>query len=224
VRISATLLESFRRWTVEEDAELADKIEAELVLKIRGEFHWTPEMRIGTAYHAIIERPQLQLTGHYEHDSIQFERSAIDPMLARIKPCGVFEVKTTRQILVPGAGLVTLVTKADHLAGAHLSEFKTTLSSFDSEQYTASYQWRIMALLFEPQIVTYHVACLKQRDDEFGMPLYGLRSLETMNVFTYPDLERDVRELVREFVSFVKARNLEACLAPRWLGSPVAAR
>ena len=58
---------------------------------------------------------------------------------------GVFEAKGTRQL-----GNVTLVTKADHLYGAHLSEFKTTFNSFDAEKYLQSVQWRVMSLVFEP--------------------------------------------------------------------------
>lgn len=194
------------------DVDLQDQIEAELIGKIKGEFTWTPEMRLGTAYHAILEQPQLSLSGFYESDGFQFEAEAVDQMLATIPEGGLFEVKTTRELLVPGVGLVTLVSKADHLFGAHLSEFKTTLGSFDAEKYTDSYQWRVMAFLFEPEILTYRVACLSDYKDA----AIGLRSIEQVDLFPYPNLEIDVRRMVREFVHYVTKIGLMDWLIPEY--------
>lgn len=204
MRVSATLLESYRRM-MDADDELQDRIEQELIAKIKGDFVWTPEMRLGAAYHAILERPQRSLLGGYEEDGFRFDAEAVDAMLVNIPPGGLFEVKQTREILVPGVGPVTLVAKTDHLYGAHLSEFKTTLSTFDSDKYCASYQWRMMALLFEPEILTYRVACLSE-DKKTGT--IGLRSIETLNVFTYRNLEADVRRLVRELCCYVDRLGL----------------
>ena len=211
MRISATLLESYRRWVAMEDGDYADQTEQELLASIRGEFRSTPALRIGRAYHAILEHPQLDLSGDYTHDAIRFDRSAIDPMLDRIAHSGVFEVKTTRELLIPSIGAVTLVAKADHLAGAHLSEVKTTLDQFNPDKYLASAQWRIMAWLFEPAVITYHVACLRDDGNRFG-----LRSIESFSVYPYSALETDVRSLVRHFCGYVQARGLESYLIPVW--------
>lgn len=214
---------------LEADEGYSDVIEAELIAKIKGEFCWTPAMVVGTAYHSVLEHPQKLLTGRYESNGVMFEAAAVDPMLDRIDRRGVFEVKTTKSIgvtRIAGAGLdhIVLVTKADHLAGAHLSEFKTTLSSFDPEKYLASYQWRVMSLLFEPQWITYHVACLKEEDPlDDGAQVFGLRSLESMNVFPYPHLESDVRHMAGELVQYVKAKGLESYLTPSWMKAGVMA-
>jgi hypothetical protein len=197
-------LESYRLF-IEEDW----MPEADLLATIRGEYSWTPEMRIGTAYHSILKRPQRALSGCYEADGFRFEDAAIENMLGRIEP-GLFEVKTTKEVMVPGYGFVTLVTKCDHIRGSAISEFKTTLDSFDSEKYLASYQWRVMSLLFDASLVTYHVALLKEDGDRFI-----LRSLESLNVFPYPQLEADVRELLKEFCSYVKRRGLTEYLTPK---------
>lgn len=211
LRISATLLESFRRWDELEDSDLATTIEAELIGKIKGEFTWTPRMRLGTAYHSIIERPQISLSGYYEQDGLRFSPEAVTPMLAKLKP-GLFEVKTTKAILIaqPYFDEVVLVTKCDHIAGAHISELKTTLDSFDSEKYMASVQWKLMTWLFDAEAVTYHVALLREDDDAIA-----LRSIESLNVFPYPALETEVRELVRAFCSYLHQKGLDGYLRTR---------
>jgi hypothetical protein len=204
MRIAATTLEKYRLYMKEDFVP-----ESDLIATIKGEYHETPEMRLGRAYHAILERPQRALSGFYESDGFRFEDAAIENLLDRLRP-GLCEVKTSKELLVPGAGVCTLVAKCDHISGASISEFKTTLDSFDSEKYLASAQWRIYLYLFQAQFFTYHVACLKEDGDRFA-----LKSLESMNCFPYPDLERDVRELVREFCSYVKARGLESYLIPK---------
>jgi hypothetical protein len=217
MRISATLLDSFLFYLgaeSEHDEEAvrcycADCVERELIAHIKGEFSPTREIQIGRAYHALIENPQRSLSGSYEAQGFCFEDAAIETLLDRLEP-GLFEVKTTKELLVPGAGVCTLVAKCDHISGASISEFKTTLDSFDLEKYLASAQWRIYLYLFQAQFCTYHVACLKEDGDRFV-----LKSLESMNCFPYPDLERDVRELLREFCGYVKARGLESYLIPK---------
>jgi len=205
LRISATLLESFRLFLQEDWFE-----EASLLASIKGETVPTRNMQLGTAYHAILERPDRHrmLWGGYESGEFRFADSAVEPMLEWIDRRGTFEVKTTKQL-----DNVTLVAQADHIAGAHLSEFKTTLEGFDAEKYCASYQWRVMALLFEPLAITYRVACLS--DDE---PI-GLRSLENLTVYPYATLEADCRALVREFVSYLKLRKLDGLLKERQLSA-----
>lgn len=205
LRVSATLLESFRLYLTEDWFD-----EADLVAKIKGEFTWTPAMRLGTAYHAVIERPQRALSGYYEQDGFRFAPETVTPMLDKIER-GVFEVKTTKSILVamPHFNEVVLVAKCDHISGSHLSEFKTTLDAFDSEKYMASYQWRIMGWLFEPTCITYHVALLKEPDEE---NVVRLRSIESLNVFPYPALQDDCRELVRDFVDYLYKKGLDGYL------------
>jgi hypothetical protein len=228
VRISATLLDSFLFYLGAESSHddekasaqecyCADCAEGELIRHIKGEFSPTPAILLGRAYHSIVEKPQRSLSGFYEADGFRFEDAAVETLLQRI-PLGIFEVKTTRELLVPRAGVVTLVAKCDHISGASISDFKATLKAFDSEKYLASVQWRVYLFLFQASKFTYHVACLREeRDHDYQqqVPRYALRSLESMNVYPYPDLERDVRELLKEFCGYVKARGLTEYLIPK---------
>lgn len=225
LRISATLLESFRRWC-DADEEQSDTIEKDLIAYIKGEFTTSLPLEIGKAYHAILEKPQRHLSGFYERNGILFTPEAIEPVLERIDRNGLFEVKQTRNMGVTRTNDgVLLVTKIDHIAGARGDEFKTTLSSFDSEKYMASYQWRVMMLLFELQSITYHVACLKEDKDSPTpeMPLYTARSIESLAVFPYPRLEADVRDLLADFLHYVRVKKLESYLVPGWEKAKVTA-
>jgi len=206
LRISATMLESFRLWMTEDWMK-----EEDLIAKIKGEFAWTPAMRLGTAYHACVERPQRALSGYYEMDGFRFTAEAVESMLGKIEPSGLFEVKTTKAILIaqPVFSEVILVAKCDHIAGAWISEFKTTLDAFDSEKYMASAQWKLMTWLFDAAQVTYHVAVL---DEDVKRNEIGLKSIESLNVFPYPALEEECRELVRDFVDYLHKKNLDAYL------------
>jgi hypothetical protein len=191
--------------------------EADLIAHIKGEYIERPEMKLGRSYHALLEKPQRSLSGLYEHDGLCFEDSAIENMLDLIEP-GLFEVKTTKDVIVPGYGIVTLVTKCDHIRGAAISEFKTTLDSFDAEKYLGSVQWKTMLMLFEASLVTYHVALLREeRDHDYAqqVPRYSLRSIESLNTFGYPAMQAEVLALVKDFCSYVRGRGLTEYLTPK---------
>lgn len=185
--------------------------ESELIATIKGETVRTPKMQLGLSYHAILEHPEpcRTLWGGYTHENLQFDPEPVDQMLERLQP-GVFEVKTTKNVAVPGAGMVTLVAKADHLVGLHCDEFKTTLDAFDAQKYMDSYQWRVMVLLFECVSVTYHVALLREGEERIE-----LKSIESLNLYPYAQLEQDVRLLLREFVNYVNLRGLDGILRER---------
>jgi len=195
MRVSATLLESYRLYLTEEW-----KTEASLIESIQGVFVPSPQMELGTAFHAVLETPErFRVAGGYRSGAYAFEDATMAPLLALIDRRGVFEVKATTEL--DGH---TLVAQADLLAGATLHEFKTTLSTFDAEKYADSYQWRVMSLVFQPAQITYHVASL----DDHGNSVVELKSLDSVNLYPYPGLEQDVRDLLREFVTYVEMKGL----------------
>lgn len=206
MRISATNLESFRLYLTGDWME-----EAALLASLKGEFVPTPAVKLGHAYHSVLETPdRYRIRNGYACEGFWFADATMDPMLALIDRRGVFEVKTTKEL-----GPITLVAQADHLVGAHLSEFKTTSSGFTVEKYLDSMQWRIMALLFEPLAITYRVAIL----DDHGNGVAELKDLESVTVYPYPALEQDCVALVTQFVDYVTVKGL----APLFLARQAAA-
>lgn len=209
MRISATTLESFRLWS---DPENDWFEEDELLATIRGEFTPTPAVRLGQAFGKVLEDPERYRTplGYVYDDrgflEYQFSNATIEPCLKLIDRAGVFEAKAIKRY-----GDIDVVAKADHLIGAHLSEFKTTGSTFNFDKYAASCQWRFMVEAFEPLLVTYHVFLLD--DHENGV--VELRGIETFNLFPYAALHQDCCELLGRFVDYVTAKGLDGMLRER---------
>jgi hypothetical protein len=202
MRISATTLEAFRLYLTEDWMD-----EDALLDTIKGVFVPTPAMLAGRAYHSVLETPETyRVPNGYLCDGYQFDDATMQPMLDIIDRRGVFEVKTTKELED-----VTLVAQADQLCGAHLHEFKTT-GYFDIEKYTTSMQWRVMALLFEPLAIHYHVASL----DDHGNGVVTLRTPpDHFSLYPYAELANDVRALLRECVEYVRLKGLDALLEER---------
>lgn len=205
MRISATTLESYRRWRDPNQEWMSEDELRDSILGI-----WKPnhKVEIGTAFGKILEDPDRYfIPGGFECNGCAFGREVIEPCLAVIDRRGIFEAKA-----VKAYGPIDVVSKADHVIGGHLSEFKTTLSSFDVGKYLDSYQWRYMADAFKPQIITYHVFCLSEAE---GNGVISLRSVESFNVFPYPKLHEDCCDLLQEFCGYVTARGLDGVLRER---------
>lgn len=181
--------------------------EGALVASIKGEFRTTPQIEIGQAYHSIIEDPDRYLVpGGFSCRGFSFDREHVQPALDLIDRRGVFEVKATMEM--DGN---TIVAQADHLCGVRLSEFKTTTSQFNPEKYLDSVQWRLMGLIFQPRIITYHVFCLA--DSPSGV--IALKSVESLNVFPYAEMRADCLRLVRDFRDYVVSKGLDGVLRAR---------
>ena len=185
MRISTTTLESYRLWR---DPEQDWMSEDELIATIKGEFRPNHNVLLGQAFGRVLEKPEAyRVRNGYLCGDFAFGEDVMEPALAVIDRRGVFEAKGTKPY-----GDRTVVAKADHLLGAHLSEFKTTLSTFDFDKYAASCQWRFMAEIFEPSLVTYHVFCLY----EGTTGVVELRSIESFNLYPYAALHDDCCALV----------------------------
>jgi hypothetical protein len=204
MRISTTTLESFRLFMTEDWMA-----EADLINSIKGVRVETDAMRLGTAFHRILETPEPHRTvcGYFA-DGFHFPDATMQPALDLIDRRGVFEVKSTKPY-----GAHTVVCKADQLVGCDGFEHKTTCSSFDADKYLASYQWRFEMAIFGPELVrlTYRVFCLEEPKEG----IVGLRGIEVVPVYRYPQLETDCADLVRRFADYVTARGLTQFLQPK---------
>ena len=211
MRISATVLESFRLYLSEDWFD-----EADLIASIKREPITAVRVQRGLAFHSILETPEAyRVAGGYRCGGFSFGDDVMQPVLDQIDRRGVFEVKAT----VPCDGH-TLVCRADQILGAHVYEWKCTESSFDPDKYLDSLQWRVIALALEPLAITYRVACVAE--DQAGV--LSLKALEHVTAYPYPGLHDDVRVMVRAFADYARIRRLEAYLAeapaPFPLGGP----
>lgn len=209
MRISATQLESFRLFM---DPANDWFNEQELIDSINGVFVPNHRISLGSAFGRVMEDPDRYLVPggfrvRVNGEQFEFGRDVMEPCLELVDRRGVFEAKA-----VKAYGPHDVVSKADHLLGADLSEFKTTLSSFDAEKYMDSCQWRFMADAFQPRRITYYVFCLYESESN---GVIELRSIERLPLYPYPQLHADCVDLVREFEGYVRARGLEHVLNAR---------
>lgn len=205
MRISATTLESFRLFMQPENEWMT---EDELLATIRGEFVPTHKVKLGLAFGNVLETPdRYRVRSGYTCGEFHFPEDVMAPALAEIDRRGVFEVKASMPY-----GECVVVCRADHMLGAHLSEFKTTLSSFNPDKYAESCQWRFMADILQPSAITYRVFCL---GEDYRTGEITLQSIETMNLYPYSTLHQDCCDLVEEFKAFVIAKGLDGLLRER---------
>lgn len=208
MRVSATQLESYRLWR---DPEQEWMPEADLLASIRGEFAANHKIALGTAFGKVLEDPDRYMVPSgfrvvAYHEQFEFGRDVMEPCLALIDRRGVFEAKAQKDY-----DGIDVVSKADHLLGSHLGEFKTTLSSFDVGKYMDSFQWRYVADAFQPSKITYHVFCL----DEATNGVISLKDIHSFNLFPYAGLHQDCCDLLRDFCGYVTARGLDGILRER---------
>jgi hypothetical protein len=199
MRISTTLLDTFRLW-----ADQDWMAEQQVLNQIIGVREETDAMRLGTAFHSVLETPdQYRVPLGYACHGFSFPDATMRPLLDLIDRRGVFEVKAVTHF-----GPHTVVARADQIVGTAGFEHKTTCSSFDIDKYLSAYQWRFECAIFGLSSITYRVACLE--DPKEG--IVGLKGIEQVTVYPYAELERDCARLVDRFVDYVTRRGLTSYL------------
>lgn len=207
LRISTTTVESYRRYMALDYVQ-----ESELIASIKGLFIPTKPMKMGSAFHSILEKPgDCVCADGYQSDGFKFSAEVINPCLEIFNPAGVFEVKQTRVYTLPSGEQVTVVSKADQLLAKRVIENKTRWSGFDFDSYFDSCQWKFYLDVFEADMLTYNVFCLSE--NTAGQIKLG--SIETFNLFPYPRLHEDCAEQLSKFVDYVHSRGLEPHLQER---------
>lgn len=201
MRISTTTLESYRLFMTQDWMS-----EASLIESIEGKFVPNQKVLLGQAYGRVLEDPDRYLiAGGYRCGGYTFALKDVQPALMLIDRRGVFEAKA-----VKAYGECDVVAKADHLVGAHLSEFKTT-DYFTIEKYLDSCQWKFMTDIFEPSQITYHVFLLDDHDNGVA----ELKGIESLNLYPYAGLHQECADLVEEFAHFVTVKGLDGLLRER---------
>lgn len=209
LRVSATQLESFRLWSHPDQEWMS---EDELLASIRGEFVPDHKVNLGSAFGKVLENPgpydvQFGYRITVNGETFEFSDEVMNPCWPLMDRQGVYEAKLTKAY----PGDVTVASKADQIVGARLIEHKTTLGSFNFEKYAESYQWRFMADMFQPKVVTYHVFCLSEATNG----VIELKGIESFNLYPYADLHQDCCALVGRFVDYVTVKGLDGVLRER---------
>lgn len=204
LRLSATLLESTRLYQ-------AGVIDADsLIDAVAGVRHETPQMALGSAFHAVFENPERYqdiLEGLYVHNEHCFDGPVFDNCVGDIwglQP--VIEAKAEDLVLQTDYGPVRIVCQADALAGLECWELKTTEKPLKPERYLESMQWRAYVLAFGANRVTYRLIKLKHLKD---VDVYTIDDRATISMYPYPQITQDVNAMANELTRFININKLE---------------
>jgi hypothetical protein len=207
------MLESFRLFLNPQNEWMT---EAKLLADLRGEFHPTPEMMLGTAFGRAIEKPdrwrlpdksfKVPVKGDRGWVEFRFTAAMVDQALMMLDRRGVFEVRSEREY----DGWI-VIAKLDQIIGTRINENKTTTKYFDFEKYAESCQWRFYLDIFGASAITYNV--FEIREPALGE--YALGDVSSFNLFPYAEMHQDCLDLVREFKAYVALRGLETLLQDR---------
>lgn len=209
MRISTTMLESFRRVLFTEYGS-----EAELIAQVRGEpFPKRWQMDAGTAWHNCLEGQRCELKHvddvegeqgeweplfQWESGGYLFSQPAVDLSRQHVGP-GIHEVKVSAVIC--GA---TIVAQADHVRGLMIQDNKTKFSTCDARDYEQSLQWRLYLLIHEAKVFRYNLF-------DFLDPKEGycqLKDIISFRFWPYVGMKSDCEHWVSEFIAWAKSRNL----------------
>lgn len=192
MRISATNMESFRRWRDDSEAEMAD-----LLAYLRRQTPPSPAMAAGSAFHKVLELAQVGDTlERVKQGGFTFEFEVEGEFcLPKIR-----ELKLeTRRVI--GGEPVTLVGVVDTLEGRRADDHKLTARP-DAENYAPSAQWRCYLDWFDCDVFQYNLFHAYQPAAEPG--LYIIKDVVEVQFCRYPAMADEVESLVAEFVAFCK--------------------
>lgn len=192
IRISATQLESYRRWMINDESTIGDMIN--YLLRRTPP---TEAMLAGSAFHKVLENAKYndELT-LVEQDGFKFDLSALD---CEISLPESKEFKLEKQTIINGEQ-VTFVGVVDAIQVNEIFDHKLT-SRPDAENYIDSMQWRCYLDWFDCDKFTYNLfqSCKPDNQD-----IYQIKSFLPISFYRYDSMRRDIRDIASSFIEFVK--------------------
>lgn len=216
--ISVTTLEEFRRY------KTMDYITDErMVDRIKGVKTSNPAMNYGTDFWSYVERPEEAYrlpTGAVrmpEHDSYLTTEivSKIDQYRASLQT-PVFEVPVRARYEFTDLPPIIISGRFDVMEGNIIRDGKTA-KHFDYDVYEDSLQWRFYLDMVSEEKFIYDV--FEKRglaedpngalDDEGKLMQWPADvELHSFPFYSYPDMKRDCRYWIAEFMAFVRLKGL----------------
>lgn len=203
IRISPSVLESYRLYTVEDWFDTQ-----RLYDQLSKPFEETEAMLLGRAFHSVIEKPPLSWDEQtVERDGFVFESVSMPRFDFKVK-----EVKDTK-VIETKYGPVTIATKADAIDGNVVNEIKTSTKSIDPLKYIYSVQWKCMCYVFGVSIARFR--CFQLRKNKNG--IYSVVSSPTTGRLIFgPNMIIEIKELIEGFIQFCITKDLTDILKPWW--------
>lgn len=170
---------------------LDDMTNEDLAARLRGQQPPNAKMKIGTAWHAILENPPSLNFEAVEMDGYRF-RIACDGEIALPQ---IREIRGTKQY-----GDVTLSGGCDGITGNELTDHKLTFRP-DPENYLTSYQWRAYLDIFNADRFVYNLYHAKPDLDG----VINIVDISTLPLYRYAGMVDDLMLGINDLVDFCRA-------------------
>lgn len=191
MRCSVTELDAFRRWRVDEEAELEP-----LLRQLRKLEPPSEAMRAGSALHKALELAEPGAFGCLKADGYRFDFDAqVELALPDLR-----EIKAEKVYMV-GDEPIVVVGKVDTLEGLKVGDHKST-SRFDAERFMDAYQWRYYLDIFAADVFEWNVFEMAEQPEPQTYKVFGFHQLRQ---YRYAELQEDCLALLRDFVGFAHA-------------------
>lgn len=206
LRLSPSLIDSYRYWRSIEDEDRAAASLAELLASIRREESPPTEAMVrGTAWHRALEESddhhgdvvEVEERGH------RFRFNAAEVAMIRAQLPKVTSLELRGRLELPEVGVV-LYLRTDGVVGNTIHEHKTATRP-DLDRYTHSAQWRAYLLAFDCRVVVYHVVQLvhSRKAD-----IWQLKDYLPFRQYHYPRMRQDLCGQAAELAAFVRSQGL----------------
>lgn len=229
--IRVTQLESFRRYM---SGIYAYVTEQDVIDNITKKFEGNDYTRIGTAFHSIVEtgRPHCAKEPSGERHFIYYGKDKTEPVpegrrftfdggdvILDVPQCKValdyrnehpdafHEVREYKDF---GEAIITGC--ADMIDGLEIRDIKTKYSAVSDNDYIDSCQWQFYLELFETDVFHFDLFVFegynkdKHKGDVRGLKLTPYKP--SITCYRYPEMEEKNHILVRDFLKWVKDREL----------------
>ena len=201
MRVSVTLLDSFRYWKQNEfwTEEAEQKALEELIARIRGEkLPQTDAMLRGIAWHKIAEDPHKYYDPSqdvYGCEGWTFNAADAGVILMDLPAERVCEVKMEIDV-----GPVQLVGIADYIDGCNAGDLKLS-KKVEPDKYGESLQWMAYLRMMDGKGFRYHVA-QPRTDRKTGA--IKLADYKAFPFYRSPHTDAKVEEWCHEFYTFAQ--------------------
>lgn len=210
-RVSATLLEKFRRYYVADDSNTWDT-EQSVIDQLTGAFTGNEKTRVGSAFHKLIEdgKPEMVVwegeesfhlsQGHLfteQQANVAYEYKKAHPAMFCEVPAGKFYNTLLANFYLSG--------KVDGIEGVVVRDAKTKYSTPDAQSYIDSCQWKFYLDIFGLKTFFYDVFEVK------SWPKDGLTTtlVRTSDPVVAGDDYEGVSECIEPVIDLTKLRIME---------------
>lgn len=170
---------------------IEDMTKDEFVGRLKRTAPANDKMKMGTAWHAVLENPPEAIDSVKCGDfvfRVECESKVVLPQIREVRACKYYKV---------GDVDVKLTGKVDGITGNVVYDHKLTFGA-NPENYTDAYQWRAYLDIFESYKFVYVIYDAIEKDGEIV-----IRNIDTMPMFRYPGMAQDLKAGITELVDFI---------------------